>query len=217
VGWAHVKDMQFSRINVGVDPSGGVTETGIIIAGVGSDAHAYVLGDYTAGGQANVWAQAVVKAYHDFKADWVIAEANNGGDMVRHTIHTADPNVPVKVVHASRGKRIRAEPVSAVYEQRRVHHAGSFPQLEDELCQWVPDEMGPGEQSPNRLDALVWAIGELTGVMSNVDAKKAYGVVECTCRTEKCGCDFAFYLPENDPHRLCPRCGHRYEPKEVAA
>ena len=102
------------------------------------------------------WASAAVTAHHVHKADRIVAEANQGGDMITHTLRTVDASAPVKLVHASRGKRTRAEPVAALYEQGRVHHAGTFPELEDQLCTWTPD--GP---SPDRLDALVWALTEL--------------------------------------------------------
>ncbi len=94
--------------------------------------------------------------YHRFQADRIVAEQNNGGEMVELTIATADASVPVKLVHASRGKATRAEPVAALYEQGRVHHVGNFEALEDEQCLWTP-----GDASPNRMDALVWAITEL--------------------------------------------------------
>ena len=97
-----------------------------------------------------------MKAYHTYAADRIVAETNNGGDMVELTIRTVDEGVAYKAVHASRGKRTRAEPVAALYEQGRVHHVGSFSQLEDEMTEWVP-----GDASPNRMDALVWALTEL--------------------------------------------------------
>ena len=95
-------------------------------------------------------------AYHKMRADRLVAEVNQGGDMVKFVIHTIDKNVAYKDVHASKGKHTRAEPVSALYEQNRIHHVGSFPDLEDQLCEWVP-----GDISPDRLDALVWAVTEL--------------------------------------------------------
>jgi phage terminase large subunit-like protein len=99
-----------------------------------------------------------VAAYHRHSADRIVAEANNGGEMVALTIKTIDPAVPVKLVYASRGKQTRAEPISAIYEQGRGHHVGNFPKLEDEMCLWVP-----GMPSPNRMDALVWTATELMG------------------------------------------------------
>jgi len=103
-----------------------------------------------------VWATAAVTAYHKLKADRIIAEANNGGEMVALTIAQVDSTVPVELVHASRGKQTRAEPIAAQYEQGRVHHVGVFEALEDEMCLWIP-----GDASPNRMDALVWALTEL--------------------------------------------------------
>jgi hypothetical protein len=148
---------QLTRIVVGVDPSASSTgnEAGIITAGKnGQDA--YVLSDNSLQGSPLTWATAAVKAYDDFKADCIVAEANQGGEMVATTIHQIRKNVKVKLVHASRGKQTRAEPVSAQGEKGRVHHVGTFNQLEDELCLWVP-----GDDSPNRLDAYVWALTEL--------------------------------------------------------
>jgi phage terminase large subunit-like protein len=147
----------FERCVVAVDPSATSTgdEAGVITAGsVGKDY--YVVEDNSLQSAPVEWARAAVAAYHRHKADRIVAESNNGGEMVAQTIKTVDPSVTVRLVHASRGKQTRAEPVSAVYEQGRGHHVGSFPALEDELCLWMP-----GMPSPNRLDALVWAISEL--------------------------------------------------------
>lgn len=145
------------RIVVAIDPSATATgdEAGIIVAGRNGD-HAYVLADDSLQGSPLTWARAAVAAYHRWKADRIVAEQNNGGEMVELTISTADATVPVKLVHASRGKQTRAEPVAALYEQGRVHHVGNFDALEDEQCLWTP-----GDPSPNRMDALVWAITEL--------------------------------------------------------
>jgi phage terminase large subunit-like protein len=97
-----------------------------------------------------------VKAYYQYRADRIIGESNNGGDMVENTLRTVDPNIPVSLVWASRGKLIRAEPVAALYEQNRVHHVGVFTELENEMTQWLP-----GMSSPSRMDAMVWALTEL--------------------------------------------------------
>lgn len=104
------------------------------------------------------WARAAINLYREHAADRLIAEANNGGELVRITMRAVDPRVPVRLVHASRAKQARAEPVAALYEQKRVHHVGAFSELEDQLCNWAPLEGGP---SPDRLDALVWALTEL--------------------------------------------------------
>lgn len=137
-------------------------ETGIIVAGrsAGSDAHAYVLADCSLKDSPGEWGKAVVQAYLDWNADRVVGEVNNGGALVEFLIATVakDQNkrVAYKAVHASRGKQTRAEPVAALYEQGRVHHVGAHPELEDQMCTWEP-----GQKSPDRMDALVWAITEL--------------------------------------------------------
>jgi phage terminase large subunit-like protein len=155
------------RIVVGVDPgvseSGEGDETGIIVAGIGRDYKGYILADRTTGEGPRGWAMEVVKAFDDYKADYVVAESNNGGELVRVNLSTVSSTragvgrMPIKLVHASRGKVARADPVANLYEQRRVKHAGIFPELEDELTSWTPW----ANWSPNRLDALVWAVTEL--------------------------------------------------------
>jgi phage terminase large subunit-like protein len=151
------------RVVVGVDPEATNTETsaetGIIVAGIGikdGQVHGYVLDDLSLKASPNDWASAAVTGYHKHKADRIIGEVNNGGDMVEYTVKTVDNNVAFTKVHASRGKYLRAEPVSALYEQGRIHHVGFFPDLEEQMCEWVP-----GETSPDHLDALVWAITDL--------------------------------------------------------
>lgn len=149
-----------TRVVVGVDPtaSSGGSEAGIVTAGVsGSDY--YTLSDDSRQGTPQEWATAAVTAYHRHKADCIVAEKNNGGDMVEAVIKQVDPSVNVKLVWASRGKVTRAEPIAAIAEQGRDHHVGYFLTLEDELCMWMP-----GDSSPNRLDAKVWALTELSGV-----------------------------------------------------
>ena len=158
------------RVVVGVDPSAssGGDACGIVVAGMarqGNDAALYVLDDATLQGSPEAWARAAVTAYHKHKADSIIAEANQGGEMVTAVLRQVERNVPVKLVHATRGKAVRAEPVSAIYEQGRGHHVGEFALLEDELCQWEQ-----GNASPNRLDALVWAATELLGASSTPPA-----------------------------------------------
>jgi hypothetical protein len=124
------------------------------------DGHAYVLRDASGRYTPDGWARRAVQLFRDLRADRIVAEANFGGAMVEATIRAIDQTVPVKMVTASRGKQVRAEPIVALYEQRRVHHVGGFPELEDQLCGWDPMEGGP---SPDRLDALVWALTEITG------------------------------------------------------
>jgi len=151
-----------ARVVVAIDPSGGSDEghdeQGIIVAGKGVDGHAYILDDASCRMSPDGWGRRAVNAYHMRNADRIVAEANFGGQMVAHVVKTVDPLVAYKEVHASRGKRTRAEPVAALYEQGRVHHVGSFPELEDQLCTWTPDSF---DGSPDRLDALVWALTEL--------------------------------------------------------
>jgi phage terminase large subunit-like protein len=155
----HSKHHDFKRVVVAVDPA--ITEnptsnlTGIVAAALGSDDHGYVLSDRSGRYSPQAWATTAIAMYHEYKADAIVAEGNQGGDMVRHTIQTVMPNAPVRIVHASRSKQARAEPVSALYEQRRVHHVTSFPELEDQMCTWEPLS---GDPSPDRLDALVWAL-----------------------------------------------------------
>jgi len=152
-----LKAPDLARLVVAIDPSATSMgdEAGIITAG-SLDENIYTIADDSLQGSPLEWATAAVTAYYKHKADCIIAEANNGGEMVSQTIATVDKTVPVRLVHASRGKQTRAEPVAATYEQRRGHHVGSFPALEDEMCLWIP-----GDPSPNRMDALVWAGTEL--------------------------------------------------------
>jgi len=154
---------QLTRIVVAIDPA--VTsgensdETGIITCGIGIDKHYYVLADDTLRDTPNEWGKRAVQAYTRWNADRIVAEVNNGGDMVVGVIQQVDRSAPVKKVHATRNKTTRAEPISALYEQGKVHHVGGFPQLEDQMVLWTPDV----KKSPDRLDALVWALTELTG------------------------------------------------------
>ena len=153
---------ELRRVVVAIDPAGGASktsdETGIVAAGRAADGHAYVLSDLSGRFSPDGWARRAVELYRSLRADRIVAEANFGGGMVEATIRAVDPNVPVKLVHASRGKAVRAEPVVSLYEQRRVHHVGLFAELEDQLCGWDPMESSP---SPDRLDALVWAVSDL--------------------------------------------------------
>lgn len=148
------------RVVVAIDPATTAgedsDETGIVVAGLGRDGRGYVLDDRSLKATPMGWAQAAVSAYRAFRADRIVYESNQGGDMVRHTLESVDRSVPLKAVHASRGKQTRAEPVAALYEQRKVSHAGFFPKLEDQMTQWTP-----GEKSPDSMDAMVWALTEL--------------------------------------------------------
>jgi phage terminase large subunit-like protein len=138
------------------DEDDGPAECGIVVAGVDAVGHGYVLEDASMRGTPLQWAAQAVTMYHEWQADRIVAEVNQGGDMVETTIHTVDARVPVKQVTATRGKLTRAEPVAALYEKETIHHVGSFPKLEDQMTQWVP-----GDRSPDRLDAAVWAFTEL--------------------------------------------------------
>lgn len=166
------------RIVVAIDPavkSGeGADETGIIVAGVDSRGHGYVLADRSGRFSPDGWAREAVAAYRAHRADRIVAEVNNGGEMVENTVRSVDAGVPYTAVHASRGKVVRAEPVAAFYEQGRVHHVGSFPILEDQLCSFTSDfSRSVAGYSPDRLDALVWALSELM-----VDRPDGWGIFE---------------------------------------
>jgi phage terminase large subunit-like protein len=158
------------RIVVAIDPSVSSEEdaadAGIMVGGLGANGHGYLLEDGTTHGSPHTWALAALTLFNKYRGDRIVGEVNNGGEMVELTIRTLrDANdkpigrdVPYKALHASRGKQARAEPVSSLYEQGRIHHVGTFGELEDELCNWVP---GSGQPSPNRLDANVWLFTEL--------------------------------------------------------
>lgn len=148
------------RTVIGVDPPGGATECGIVVVGMSADQHLYVLADLSGRYSPHEWAKVVVAAYTTYEANHVVAEKNYGGDMVKNTITSADGGeaVLVKEVSAHVGKQARAEPVVALYEKHWVHHVGSLPRLEGEQCEWVP---ASGMESPNRLDACVWACTDL--------------------------------------------------------
>lgn len=152
--------VSFQRVVVGVDPSGGKDEIGIVAAGLGFNGHVYILRDGSQPGPAGAanWGRMVVYIYQELTADAIVAEANFGGDLVKSNIRVHAEHAPVKMVTASRGKAVRAEPVQALYEEDLVHHVGAFPDLEDEMTSWIPEET---TDSPNRLDALVWCVTEL--------------------------------------------------------
>jgi phage terminase large subunit-like protein len=155
------------RIVVAVDPPAASTRNsdacGIIVAGLGIDGHGYVLADYSVQGVSpQIWASRAVAAYRDFQADRLVAEVNQGGDMVEAVIRQIDAGVPVRPVRASRGKAARAEPVSALYEQGRVHHVSALQALEDEMAEFTRGfNRASAGWSPDRVDALVWALTEL--------------------------------------------------------
>jgi phage terminase large subunit-like protein len=150
------------RVVVAVDPPASSTgdECGIVAAGRAGE-HGFVLADRSAGSLTPAaWAARVMQAYADFEADAIIAEANQGGDMVRSVLQQADAAAPVILVHATRGKITRAAPAAALYEAGRIHHAGCFAELEDQMCHY---DGRKGAKSPDRMDALVWALADLFG------------------------------------------------------
>jgi phage terminase large subunit-like protein len=163
----------FEKVVVGVDPavtsSSESDETGIIVVGRAIDGHVYVIEDASVNDSPEKWALAAISAYERHDADSIVAEVNNGGDLVESIIRTAAagrPSVPaVRTVRATRGKYTRAEPVSMLYEQHRAHHVGAFAELEDQQATWVQGD----PNSPDRLDALVWAVTSLSqqGVASH--------------------------------------------------
>lgn len=150
------------RVVIAVDPAVGSKassdETGIIVAGIGLDDHAYVIADLSGRYTPAQWAAKVVAAYTKYDADRVVAEVNQGGEMVEYTLRACARNIPYKAVRASKGKIARAEPVAAMDEQGLVHHVGIFPALEDQMCTFDPASNGA---SPDRADARVWAVTEL--------------------------------------------------------
>lgn len=158
------------RVLVAVDPATSSEErsdeNGIVVVGLARDedgyARGYVLEDASLKGTPEDWAKTAVKMYRKWQADKIVAEKNQGGEMVSSVIKAQDRSVPVKLVHASRGKVIRAEPISALYEQQRVHHVGMFPKLEDQMCEFSIDNVrNSSTGSPDRVDALVWGLTEL--------------------------------------------------------
>lgn len=187
-----VKDApELARIVVGVDPSGGGSdECGIVVAGVTAEGQLYVLEDVSAVMSPDGWARAAVDAYDRWSADRIVAEQNYGGAMVQATLHHVRSSVPVRMVSASRGKRLRAEPVAALYEQHKVHHVGVHARLEDQMCSWTP-----GSGSPDRLDALVWAVTELSGGVG------ALGWLRAVSRACECG------MPVHRSQTVCGSCG----------
>ena len=151
------------RIVVAIDPAASSKpesdETGIVVVAKLSNGTFCVLDDRSGRYSPDVWAMQAINAYTELGADRVIAEVNNGGEMVEHTLRTVKRDIPYRAVHASRGKEVRAEPIAALYEQGKVFHARPFVELEDQLCTWTKG----GGASPDRLDALVWAITYLMG------------------------------------------------------
>jgi phage terminase large subunit-like protein len=153
-----------AAVVVALDPSGAAgrddlsaDEIGLVVAARGTDGDCYILADLSCREAPAVWGRRAVTAFHAFRADCIVAESNFGGEMVRATIQAADSNVPVRLVTASRGKAVRAEPISVRYAQRQVHHAGRFAKLEDQLCAFTAAGYG-GSGSPDHADAAIWAL-----------------------------------------------------------
>jgi phage terminase large subunit-like protein len=232
----HIPTMQ--RIVIAVDPSGcrgaedvQADQIGLVVAGLGSDDDGYIFEDATGHYSPEGWAGIVRNLYYKYGADRVIGETNFGGDMVRAVIHGADPNIAYKEVSASRGKAVRAEPISALYERGRVHHVGQFPDLEDEQCNFTSAGY-TGMGSPNRADAAVWALSEL------MQSQQAFGLLEYMRRCQEAGSEEEFLrqykeqcdqreqelrikvqhstpvtapsVPNGVPPLVCPACGSQH-------
>lgn len=182
----------YDRIVVAVDPAASsgeeADETGIVAVGLHRDddgnQRGYVLADRSLRGTPDEWAAAAVRLYHELDADRIVAEKNQGGEMVEAVLRAKDRSIPITLVHASRGKIVRAEPISALYEQGRVHHVGRFDKLEDQMCLFTRDvDRAPGK-SPDRVDALVWGLSSLfdkiTGRRKRPEASSDYTIKDIT-------------------------------------
>ena len=192
------KAPEFVRVVVAIDPattSGeNADETGIVVVAKGTDGRAYVLADRSCRDTPSGWAHKAIAAFHEFSADRVVAEKNQGGDMVELTIRSVEPTIPYKGITAKVGKRLRAEPIAALYEQGRVSHVGAFDLLEDQMTGWVPDS----GYSPDRLDALVHAIAEL-GLATGSSADRFFAQLAPSCTA--CG------IPNDVDAFNCKGCG----------
>ena len=185
-----------TRVVVGVDPAVTNNEdsdhTGIVTCGMTADGHYYVLEDNTIKASPQEWATVAVNAYEKHKADRIVAETNNGGDLVIHLLQQVKPTVATKKVTATRGKQLRAEPIAALYEQGRVHHVGYFGDLEDQMCEYEP---GVTTDSPDRMDALVWALTELSEGSAAINFLSSLAVFCPNCK-----------MPAPKQSKTCPRC-----------
>ena len=184
------------RIVVGVDPavtsSADSDMTGIVVAGLDNTGNYYVLDDKSLRATPDAWARVAVEAYHKYNADRIVAETNNGGDMIILLMQQVDRNVATKKVTATRGKQLRAEPISSLYEQGRVHHVGYLGFLEEQMCEWTPES----KDSPDRLDALVWALTELNTGGSSMIALAAMSTICPSCN-----------MPSPKNAQVCSACG----------
>jgi phage terminase large subunit-like protein len=189
------KHPSLARIVVGIDPavtSGEKSDyTGIVVVGRSHDGHLYVLEDCTLKGTPHQCMAKAVSAYHRWHADRIIGEVNNGGDYIESVLRAVDPNVPYRTVRATRGKIVRAEPISALWEQGRGHIVGTLAKLEDQMCLYTPDS----KESPDNLDALVWAATEL-----NIGASAAIWLSSISVMCS--GCD----TPNRRGATLCVKC-----------
>tara|TARA_R100001510_G_scaffold57728_1_gene67201 strand:- start:981 stop:2231 length:1251 start_codon:yes stop_codon:yes gene_type:complete len=162
-------EQELKQIIVAIDPA--VTnnedsdETGIVIVGKDYNNKYYVLEDVSGKYSPDAWARKAINCYYEWNADRIVAEVNNGGDLVERLLRGIDLNIPYRSVRATRGKLVRAEPIAALYEQRRVHHIGYFPELESQMCSYL----GETKPSPDRLDALVWGLTELSKSKGDVN------------------------------------------------
>ena len=188
-----------ARIVVGVDPAvtskPGSDEHGIVVCGMDAEGHGYVLGDFSLQGTPNTAVRRAIQAFNAHEADLIVGEVNNGGDFIESLVRTVSADVPYKSVRATRGKLLRAEPVSALYEQKRVHHVGALPELEDQMCDWTPLDL----DSPDRLDAMVWAMTEMFQLGGDTWSGM-YGHRNCP------SCERG-YMPI-EGRTKCPHCGH---------
>ena len=156
------EDRDLSQIIIAIDPAvtanANSDETGIVVVGKDYNNHYYVLEDLSGRHPPEKWGRIAVNAFYEWEADRIVAEVNNGGDLVERLIRNIDSNISYRSVRATRGKILRAEPISALYEQERVHHVGAFSELESQMCSYTGDT----NSSPDRLDALVWGLTELS-------------------------------------------------------
>jgi len=184
---------QIVRTVVAVDPAVTDTgdETGIIVAARDRQQHGYVIADYSVRGTPDAWARRVVDAYDTHSADAIVVEVNQGGQMIASVLRTVRPNLPIREVRASKGKQVRAEPISAMYEQGRIHHIGTHDELETQLTTWTPDL----PKSPDRLDALVWAFTDL------LQHSGAETYLQGLARFCSCG------FPNRQAESVCVSCG----------
>jgi predicted phage terminase large subunit-like protein len=187
----------FIRVVVGIDPavtSGEDSDmTGIVTAGLSQNGHYYILSDKTIKASPDAWARVAINEFELHKADRIIAETNNGGDLVVHLLQQVNANIPVKKVTATRGKAVRAEPIASLYEQGKVHHVGYFADLEQQMTEWEP---GVSKESPDRLDAMVWALTELSEGSTLLNALTSMGKLCPNCS-----------FPNIKSASACMKCG----------